>query len=179
MKLSPKQKLFCENYILNGYNATRAYQEAGYSCKSDQIASEKASRMLASNGKVIAYIKILETEKSKDFKISKDDILHELAKMAFGNIGDLVDVEHGSFKLRNDIDPEKKRNFLAGVSGISSSSSYGKDGQSKSFSISSKDKIKSLELIAKMTGVLDGGTDNGDGKPAISKVLDALRNIGK
>jgi hypothetical protein len=179
MKLNPKQKKFCELYVLNGYNATQAYKEAGYSCKNDQIASEKASRLLASNGKVKLYIAKLENEQSKEFKIEKDDILQELMKMAFGNIGDIVDIKHGNFVLKDGVDPKKQRQFLASVSNLSGSVSYGKAGESKSFSIASKDKIKALELIARMTGVLDGATDNGDSKPAVSKVLEVIRKLGK
>lgn len=178
MKLSQKQKLFCENYVLNGYNATDAYVEAGYAVKK-RVTAGKNSFKLLNNAEIQSYIRTLESERDGKFQITKDDILKELGKMAFGNLNDVVDFEHGKIVIKQDVDPAKKRNFLASVSNVSSSVSYSKDGQAKSFSITAKDKLKSLELIARMTGVLDGETDNGDAKPAISRVLDAIRNIKK
>ncbi|MEE4244539.1 MAG: terminase small subunit [Kangiellaceae bacterium] len=178
MKLSPKQKLFCENYVLNGYNATQAYLAAGYAKSDPKIARVNAAKLLSKDN-IQYHIRTLESEKEGQFKVSKDDILNQLGKIAFGNLDDLVEFKHGKAVLKDDIDPQKRRNALAGINSISSSMSFTKDGQAKSFSIGNKDRLKALELIARMTGVLDGGSDKGDGKPAVSKVLEALRNIGK
>lgn len=43
-KFTPKQKLFCENYIDNGFNATKAARDAGYS---EQTAKSMAAENLA------------------------------------------------------------------------------------------------------------------------------------
>jgi len=178
MKLSPKQKKFCENYVINGYNATSAYIDAGYSVKKRVTGTVNSSQLLMKPN-IQSYIRTLELERDGDFKIGKEEILAELGKLAFGNLDDIVEIKNNSFGLRDDIDPKKRRIALAGISSISSSSSFGKEGQSKSFSINAKDKIKALELIAKMTGVLDGDTDSGDGRSSISRVLNSLRNIKK
>jgi phage terminase small subunit len=42
-----KQRLFCEHYLANGYNATQAVRDAGYKCKKDVfrcIATENLSK---------------------------------------------------------------------------------------------------------------------------------------
>ena len=45
MKLTAKQRKFCDEYIKSG-NATEAYFEAGYQIKSNEAARANASRML-------------------------------------------------------------------------------------------------------------------------------------
>lgn len=54
-ELTGKMKLFSDNYLANGLNATQAYLEAGYKVKSEAAAASAASRLLR-NVKVIAYI---------------------------------------------------------------------------------------------------------------------------
>ena len=54
-ELTGKMKLFADNYLANGLNATQAYLEAGYKVKSEAAAASAASRLLR-NVKVIAYI---------------------------------------------------------------------------------------------------------------------------
>lgn len=45
MKLTAKQRKFCDEYIKSG-NATEAYFKAGYQIKSNEVARANASRML-------------------------------------------------------------------------------------------------------------------------------------
>lgn len=45
MKLTAKQRKFCDEYIKSG-NATEAYFKAGYQIKSNEAARANASRML-------------------------------------------------------------------------------------------------------------------------------------
>ena len=45
MKLTAKQRIFCDEYIKSG-NATEAYFKAGYQIKSNEAARANASRML-------------------------------------------------------------------------------------------------------------------------------------
>ena len=54
-KLTPKQKAFADNYLINGYNATQAYKDAGYKWKNDNVAKASASQLLA-NPNVNDYI---------------------------------------------------------------------------------------------------------------------------
>jgi hypothetical protein len=146
MKLSPKQKIFCEKYILNGYNAYQAYLDAGYKSSKVSTARKSASKLLQ-KPEVVMYINHLENERIGDFTVTKDDILKELAKMAFGNIGHLIDISHdGRIKLRTDLTPEQKKLALASISSVGSSYSDGEKGMSKSFTIQNKDKLKALEL---------------------------------
>ena len=44
--LTSKQKRFVEYYLGNGENATKAYKQAGYKVKNDNVASPEASKLL-------------------------------------------------------------------------------------------------------------------------------------
>ena len=44
--LTSKQKRFVEYYLGNGENATKAYKQAGYKAKNDNVASPEASKLL-------------------------------------------------------------------------------------------------------------------------------------
>lgn len=59
MKLTPKQKAFCEIYAKNGGNAKQAAIDAGYS---EKTAAEQASRLLI-NVNVLEYIRELSAPK--------------------------------------------------------------------------------------------------------------------
>ena len=45
-QLTTKQKRFVEYYLGNGENATKAYKQAGYKAKNDNVASPEASKLL-------------------------------------------------------------------------------------------------------------------------------------
>lgn len=178
MKLSPQQEKFCQNYILNGFNATKAYLDA-YSCKSEKTASASGTRLLG-NVKIKQRLTELQKETHKDFTITREQILQELAKMAFGNIGHLIDIKGGRITLRDDLTSDQKQLALASISSVGASYSDGEKGMSKSFTIQNKDKLKALELIARMTGALDGSDSNqGNGRAKVSRVLESIRRLKK
>lgn len=75
-----KMKIFCDNYLANGLNATQAYIEAGYKVKSEAVATSAASRLLT-NVKVKEYIatrlEIIEQAKIAD----TNEILETLTRI--------------------------------------------------------------------------------------------------
>lgn len=92
-KLTAKQKRFCDEYLID-LNATQAAIRAGYSPKT---ACEQASRLLA-NVKVQDEIAIEMAERSKRTGINQDRVLMEIAKMAFVNIDDVIDLDTAKVK---------------------------------------------------------------------------------
>lgn len=92
-KLTAKQKRFCDEYLID-LNATQAAIRAGYSPKT---ACEQASRLLA-NVKVQDEIAIEMAERSKRTGINQDRVLMEIAKMAFVNIDDVIDLNTAQVK---------------------------------------------------------------------------------
>lgn len=78
MALTPKQKRFCEEYLID-LNATQAAIRAGYSPKT---AEQTASRLLR-NVKVQEYIAKRQKELSRSTEITQERVIKELALIAF------------------------------------------------------------------------------------------------
>lgn len=87
MALTPKQKRFCEEYLID-LNATQAAIRAGYSPKT---AEQTASRLLR-NVKVQEYIAKRQKELSRSTEITQERVIKELALIAFSNNADYAHV---------------------------------------------------------------------------------------
>ncbi len=58
MKLTEKQKRFCEEYVKTG-NATQSYINAGYSATKREVAEANARKLLGNYSSITQYIKEL------------------------------------------------------------------------------------------------------------------------
>lgn len=76
MKLSEKQKRFCDEYLID-LNATQAAIRAGYS---QGTASEQSSRLLT-NVKIQNYIAERMAQKDSELIASQDEVLQYLTKV--------------------------------------------------------------------------------------------------
>jgi len=100
-KLEPKQKQFCEEYLID-LNATQAAIRAGYS---EKTAKQIGSKLLT---KVDIQKKIQELQKERSMRveISADKVLSEIGKLSFSDIRKLFD-ENGQLlpihQLSDDI----------------------------------------------------------------------------
>lgn len=84
-KLSAKQALFVEEYLVD-LNATEAALRAGYSAKSaKQIGTENLSKPA-----VAAAIEKRTKDRVERIELSQDLVVQELAKIAFANISDVA-----------------------------------------------------------------------------------------
>lgn len=90
-KLAAKQQRFCDEYLID-LNATQAAIRAGYS---PGTAEQAASRLLTIV-KVSDEIAREMAERSKRTGINQDRVVKELAKLAFVNIADVVDLENAT-----------------------------------------------------------------------------------
>ncbi len=88
--LTPKQKQFCEEYIID-LNATQAAIRAGYS---EHTSNEQGSQLLAKLS-IQVQIQRLMAERSERTQIKADDVLMEIAKLAYSNMLDYVDIDGG------------------------------------------------------------------------------------
>jgi phage terminase small subunit len=77
--LPSKQRVFCLEYVGNGFNATRAAKKAGYSAKT---ADSQGSRLLK-NAKVAAAIAAFTGKACAKREITAERVLDEIAKLAF------------------------------------------------------------------------------------------------
>lgn len=142
-KLTPKQKLFADEYLID-LNATRAYKVAYKSIKKDETANVNSSRLLR-NAKVSKYIKERMDERSKRTEITQDNVLKELATIAFAKVTDFVTIENGVVIVKDTKDIPN--NLLPAIASIKE----GKNG----IEISFYSKDKSLELLGRHLGMFN------------------------
>lgn len=142
-KLTAKQKRFVDEYLID-LNATQAAIRAGYSVKT---ANEQGTQNLAKLS-IAEAIAIKMADRSKRTGINQDRVIEELAKIAFVNIGNVVDTKDGSV-LPNATDED-----LACVESIKVKEFPTKDGGTgveREVKVSSK--LKALELLGKHIGM--------------------------
>ncbi len=138
MALTAKQQRFCDEYLID-LNATQAAIRAGYSVKT---ANEQGSRLLAKLSIQEAIGKEM-AERSKRTGINQDRVVIELAKLAFVNIADVVDLENATVKTSaTDED-------LACIQSVKiKPSEFGTEREIKLY-----DKKASLELLGRHLGM--------------------------
>lgn len=86
------QKRFCDIYhSMKKPNKGKAYQLAGYTCKGE-TARVEAERLIGKDGPkhVKAYLDSLKAAATKRAQRSADEIIAELEKVAFSNVGDYL-----------------------------------------------------------------------------------------
>ncbi len=152
MSLNPKQKRFCEEYIID-LNGTQAAIRAKYS---EKTANEQAAQLLAKLS-IQEYIQKLMKAREKRTEITQDRVLKELALLGFSNIKDYVVPEVGTkgFVIFKDIDKISEEQARA----IESIKANYKEGKIE-FKLHSK--TKTLEMIGRHLGMFIDKFDVGD-----------------
>lgn len=148
-KLTPKQQRFCEEYILD-LNATQAALRAGYSAKC--IHNQGPANLLKPIIKT--ELQRLIAKRSKRTLITADNVVIELAKVAFSNIQDYLTIcKDGEIFLKNFDDIEREK--LAAVESINISTTMNKDDireyTTTQFKLCSK--LNALEKLGKHLGI--------------------------
>lgn len=155
MALTPKQKRFVEEYLVD-LNATAAAKRAGYSAKNaDKIGSE-----LLGKTRVSAAIQAAMTDRQKRTEITQDMVLREVAKLAFFDIRKLSD-ENGKPLDVSKLDS----NTAAALVGLDVQDITDSDGNFAGFVKKYKmaDKLKALELLGKHLGTWERGASDKEG----------------
>jgi|SRR5580765_1575369 len=96
VQLDPKQRRFCEEYIID-FNATRAAIAAGYNKK---WATPYAWRLRKENPHINTYIAYLQANLGEVTGITKMKVLQEHGKLAFSSIAHL----HNTWIERKEFD---------------------------------------------------------------------------
>ncbi len=138
-KLTARQRRFVEEYLID-LNGTQAAIRAGYSTKS---AKQQADQNLARENIKSAIDKAM-AERSKRTGISQDIILRELARIAFCNISDVVNLDEASVK-----DGTASRDDTAAIQSIRVKRIPTQDGYIIEREVKLYDKIRALELLGK------------------------------
>lgn len=143
-KLTAKQKKFVEEYLID-LNATQAAIRAGYS---PNTAQEQSSRLL-SNVMVKNEIDKAIAERSRRTGINQDRVLRELAKIAFVNPGDVINLNQATVKS------DAKEEDLAAIASVKIKNIPTEDGEITEREIKLCDKLKALDLLGKHLGIYD------------------------
>lgn len=151
MKLTEKQRLFCDEYLID-LNATRAYKVVFKSCKTDNTARTNASKLLT-NTNIQTYIEQRMKERERRTEITQDRVLKELAKIGFVNAKNLFR-DNGSVKGIDELD-EETASAITTIKTNELYEGYGEDRSQVGETIEIRlcDKIRALELIGKHLGM--------------------------
>lgn len=178
-KITEKQRNFVDLYWKLG-NATEAYLQSSYKDTNRNSASARASQLL-SKSEVLEYLNELKEKAEQKTTASAARIIQELEKVAFGSVGDVVQVdENGNVEMKSEAD----LSLLDSISFSKSTtdSADGSTSKAKSFSIKKSDKMKALIELAKIKGLYDDGNDNDEsGKNSVNaarNMVKALRKLG-
>lgn len=160
-KLTAKQQRFCDEYLID-LNATQAAIRAGYSVKT---ANEQGSQLLAKLS-IQEVIGREMAERSKRTGINQDRVVIELAKLAFVNIADVVDLEDAT--VRTSATDED----LACIQSVKiKPSEFGTEREIKLY-----DKKASLELLGKHLGMFKNDIDLNIALPVVISGEDNLED---
>lgn len=165
-KLTKKNEVFCEEYLID-LNATQAAIRAGYSVESaGSIGSE-----LLKKPEIRARIDKEMAERSKRTGINADRVLRELARVAFLNPKDVINLNTAEVK------EDASEDDLAVIAGVKVKYVPHKDfdengdpviEQAIEREVRMADKLKALELCGKHLGMFK---DNPDSAAPVTVVI--------
>lgn len=167
--MTNKQKRFCEEYLID-LNATQAAIRAGYSPESAaSIGSENMQKP-----DIRARIDKAMAERSKRTGANADRVIRELARVAFINANDVIDID--SATLRTDASEDD----TAAIASVKVKTIPTADGEGVEREIKLADKLKALELLGKHLGMFtdkvehSGSIDTGGA--ALTSILEQLQD---
>lgn len=141
LKLTPKQELFVQEYLID-LNATQAAIRARYSARN----AGKIGPELLGNPRIRVAIDQAMAERSRRTGISQDRVLRELARIAFLNPSDVLNMDDASLK------EGVGRDDTAAIAGVRVRKLPGKSGGMER-EIKMHDKLRALELLGKHLGM--------------------------
>lgn len=148
MALTAKQQRFVEEYLID-LNATQSAIRAGYSVKNaGKIGSEllQKTRIKSAVDKALAI-------RSRRTGINQDRVLLELAKVAFLNSVDMINMDEAT--IRGDANRED----TAAIASVKVKRIPTEDGDITEREVKTYDKLKALELLGKHLGMFKDKLD--------------------
>ena len=171
-----KREAFLQEY-LKDLNGQAAAIRAGYSKKT---AARQAYDILNKDDEAKARLQELIEARNDRTKISQDDVVHELAKIAFGGLGrfikrtaagdpfiDISDVEDADLNLLSEVTIE---DFTDG---------RGEDARDvRKIKIKTLDRLSALDKLARHLGVYADSEKRLGGKGSVGDLLAAINGQG-
>ncbi len=149
-KLSERQIKFIRAFKECG-NATQAAIKAGYSAKT---AKQLGNRLLT-NVDIQEELQRVEVQLQTKHEVTLERMIQELAAIAFGSAGDLMEWSEQSMQFvpKKDLKPHQ----MCFVDTISIG--HSESGPTLKMTTLAREKVKSIELMARLLG-LDKGSAN-------------------
>ncbi|HOV80812.1 MAG TPA: terminase small subunit [Bacillota bacterium] len=147
-KLTPKQQCFVEEYLVD-LNATAAAIRAGYSVKN----AGKIGSQLLDKTRIKAAIDKALAARSRRTGINQDRVLLELAKVAFLNPTDVINMDEAT--IRGDANRED----TATIASVKVKRIPTEAGDIVEREVKTYDKLKALELLGKHLGMFKDKLD--------------------
>ena len=175
-KLNTKQRLWVENYLSNGFNATLAAKEAGYKSQFRKVGWENTTK---------PHIKALIEERLTEAAMGANEVLARITTMAKGF--DIADYVEQIPTYRVD---KSGKEYLYGYAVLINVDKLQKDGHShlikrvyptkQGVGVEWQDPLASLSLLAKHHKLLvDKFEFEGTIKTSTAEAVDALRKAKK
>lgn len=166
-KLTEKQKRFVEEYLID-LNATQAAIRAGYS---PNTAKDIGCENLAKPN-IRACIDKEIAERSKRTGINQDRVIRELARLAFVNANDVIDMEEA--KLKDGATEDD----TAAIASVKVKTIPTKEGEGIEREIKLTDKLKALELLGKHLGMFKDKVEIDATVKSTAKLDSILNQLG-
>ena len=142
--MNAKQQRFVDEYLLD-LNQTQAAIRAGYSPKT----ADQQGHALLKNPKVKNAIDIAIAERSRRTGINADRVLRELAKVAFVNSKDVIDIKTGGVSQNVNSDD------TAVIQSVKVKTTPTENGNITEYEVKLYDKLKAAELLCRHLGLLN------------------------
>ena len=141
-RLTRKQQRFVEEYLID-LNATQAAIRAGYSANTaKEIAYENLTKP-----HIRARVDEALAERSKRTGINQDRVVRELARIAFVNAPDVINMDEATIVADASADD------TAAIVAVRVKTIPGEHGDGMEREIRLADKLKALELLGKHLGM--------------------------
>ncbi len=171
-KLTVKQTKFVREY-LKDFNGTRAAIAAGYSKKTAHVQANENLKKPNIMEKIRGKQSKTEEKAEKEHNITEDNLMRELARVAFSDVTNIIGWENKKNGLGESFDvitlnPSKslKPQYSAAIESVKTSPLGGT-------SIKMHKKIKAIELLMKKMGLLN---DDRSGEEASKEDHEAITN---
>ena len=145
-KLTPKQAAFVQEYLCD-LNATQAAIRAGYSAKTAAVIGVENLR----KPNIDAAIQEAKQKRSERTEITADNVLAEIAKVAFSDVRRIFDKDGGLVRI-SDLD-DAAAACVAGCDLVTISKGEGEVEHVAKIKLA--DKLKALELAGRHLGLFN------------------------
>ena len=166
-----RYNIFVEQYLTNGFNATAAAIEAGFSPKS---APSKANELL-NDPRIQLRLKKEYDRRRVQFEVNEARVMQELASIALLDMAELYD-DQGKLLTIHEM-PERARRALSSIRTFTEYEGFGRDreavGETKLVNVESK--IKALELLGKHFKMFTDKIEHGANDDLASLILAARK----